>query len=125
MQPTLRDKQILLSTIPFQIDRRDIVLIERGDRLIIKRVIGVPGDTVYIHDYHVYVNGKIVDLFITEFAGLAHEPITLGADEYFVLGDNRGNSLDSRYSSVGVINKEQILWKVIILKQSAYDKYLS
>ncbi len=84
--------------------------------LYIKRVIAVPGDTVQIKQGVVYVNGEvfneIVDVASIEEAGLANEPIKLGADEYFVLGDNRNNSEDSRFANIGNIRKEHIIGKV-------------
>ena len=81
----------------------------------VKRVIGVPGDTVQIKNGTVYVNGKAfdeeTDVASIEDAGLAAEEITLGADEYFVLGDNRNNSEDSRYANIGNIKKDYIIGK--------------
>ena len=81
----------------------------------IKRVIAVPGDTVLIENGVVYVNGKTfdedVDVASIEEAGLAAEEITLGQDEFFVLGDNRNNSEDSRYANIGNIKKEYIIGK--------------
>ncbi len=81
----------------------------------VKRVIGVPGDTVQIKNGAVYVNGKAfdgeTDVSSIEDAGLAAEEITLGADEYFVLGDNRNNSEDSRYANIGNIKKDYIIGK--------------
>lgn len=81
----------------------------------IKRVIAVPGDTVLIENGVVYVNGKPfdedVDVASIEEAGLAAEEITLGQDEFFVLGDNRNNSEDSRYANIGNIKKEYIIGK--------------
>ena len=79
----------------------------------IKRVIGLPGETVQIIDKQVYINGELLETDIygaTEMAeaGLAHEPITIGEDEYFVLGDNRLISKDSRYDSVGLISRDSI-----------------
>lgn len=81
----------------------------------IKRVIAVPGDTVLIENGVVYVNGEAfeeeVDAASIEEAGLAAEEIVLGQDEFFVLGDNRNNSEDSRYANIGNIKKEYIIGK--------------
>lgn len=81
----------------------------------IKRVIAVPGDTVQIKDGKVYVNDEpfteeIADPYV-ENGLLAEEPILVEEDEYFVLGDNRGNSEDSRYANIGNVKKEHILGK--------------
>ena len=83
----------------------------------VKRVIGVPGDTVQIKNGTVYVNGKAfdeeTDVASIEDAGLAAEEITLGAEEYFVLGDNRDNSNDSRYKEVGPVKRSKITGRII------------
>ena len=84
--------------------------------LYIKRIIGVPGDTVQIVKGVVYVNGEVfneaVSVSSIEEAGIANEPITLKDDEYFVLGDNRNNSEDSRFANIGNVRKEPIIGKV-------------
>lgn len=81
----------------------------------VKRVVGVPGDTVQIKDGKVYVNGKEftekIEVAAIEDAGLAEDAVTLGDDEYFVLGDNRNNSEDSRYANIGSIKREYIIGK--------------
>lgn len=81
----------------------------------VKRVIAVPGDTVQIKNGVVYVNGEeyeeTVETALIEEAGLAEEEVTLLDNEYFVLGDNRNNSEDSRYANIGNIKKEYIIGK--------------
>ncbi len=82
----------------------------------IKRIVAGPGDTVQISDGKLYINGertelKNSDLTIAD-AGIASEEITLGEDEYFVLGDMVNNSEDSRYASVGNVKRSEIYGKV-------------
>ena len=81
----------------------------------IKRVIAVPGDTVQIINGKVYVNGdefeEEIDSSPIENAELAEEKITLEPGEYFVLGDNRNNSEDSRHANIGNIKSEYIIGK--------------
>lgn len=81
----------------------------------VKRVVAVPGDTVLIENGALYVNGELFEVEVQtasiEDAGLAAEETTLGSDEFFVLGDNRNNSEDSRYANIGNIKKEYIIGK--------------
>lgn len=84
----------------------------------IKRIIGMPGETVQVKDGHVYINGQLLDEHYgnepMEDPGIAAQPITLGPDEYFVLGDNRNHSADSRDPSVGVIHRKDLLGRAWI-----------
>lgn len=97
-----------------------IVFLPNGNEkshFYVRRVIGVPGDTIQIKEGAVYVNGSLYDekkdgLAAIEDAGIASDEIKLGSNEYFVLGDNRNNSEDSRYANVGNIKEEYIIGKV-------------
>lgn len=119
MEPVLCDGDNLL------VDRRATTQIRRNDIIVftylyekktyyIKRVIGLPGETVQITDTgDILIDGKkLYDTFgtakITD-PGLAEYPIKLASDEYFVLGDNRNHSEDSRFSDVGTVKVEQIV----------------
>ena len=82
----------------------------------IKRIIGLPGETVQVVDGYTYVNGELLesDIYgaeVMEDPGIAENPITLGEDEYFVLGDNRNHSSDSRDPSVGVLTRVDLIGK--------------
>ncbi len=82
----------------------------------IKRVIGIPGDTIQIKDGQIRINDKTYveerDLPSIVNAGIAEDPIVLESDEYFVLGDNRNNSEDSRFADIGNVKKENIIGKI-------------
>ena len=84
----------------------------------IKRIIGMPGESVQIIDGMVYIDGEMLDESygkeVMEYAGVASETIELGEDEYFVLGDNRNNGSDSRDPSVGNIHEDQIIGKAFL-----------
>ena len=85
----------------------------------IKRIIGLPGETVQVIDGYTYINGEQLagDIYgaeVMESAGIAAEPITLGEDEYFVLGDNRNHSSDSRDPSVGILKRKDMMGRAWI-----------
>lgn len=132
MSPLLNsDDIVLMNQLKLDLgkpERFDVVVFERGDqKRNIKRVIGLPGETVQIHNGQVLINGQVleekgitmeVDGEIVKaqkkiaLAGLAENPVVLGADEYFLLGDNRDSSEDSRFANVGSVKESQIIGKV-------------
>ena len=102
-------------------ERFDIIVYPfqyQSNTYYIKRIIGLPGETVQImEDGSIYINGEKLEesygreVIKPETIGRAADPIVLGEDEYFVMGDNRNNSSDSRTDMVGNIKREDIIGK--------------
>jgi signal peptidase I len=117
MNPTLENKNVLLmSKYFYDIEQSDIVLVEENGFNIIKRVVAMPNDTVKIENGEVFINGeKLVEEY-TKGISFDVEEFTIPENHYFIVGDNRtlGESLDSRDSSIGPINKEQIVGNAIV-----------
>ncbi len=132
MSPLLNSEDIvLMNQLKLDLgkpERFDVVVFKREDqKRNIKRIIGLPGETVQIQDGQVLINGQVLEeKGITmevdgemvkaqkkiALAGLAENPVVLGADEYFLLGDNRDSSEDSRFANVGNVKESQIIGKV-------------
>lgn len=126
MSPTLEDGDCLIvDKISYKFrepERYDIIIFPYRDdsnRFYVKRIIGVPGDTIFIQDGKTYINQEeLSEPYLTELiddAGIAATPITLGEDEYFVMGDNRNNSYDSRTAELGIVSREEITGKICLI----------
>lgn len=125
MYPTLHDNDnLIVDKISYRFsepERYDIIVFPyqyEEKTYYIKRIIGLPGETVQVIDGYVYINGKQLDenygRSVMETAGLAADEIKLGDNEYFLLGDNRNESSDSRMPDVGNIKREDIIGRAFI-----------
>ncbi|MBE5971513.1 MAG: signal peptidase I [Lachnoclostridium sp.] len=121
MNPVLSSGDVVLvNRIQYDLgtpERYDIAVFEKENSSYnMKRIIGLPGETVQIKNNLVYIDGKPLDtedpLGQATIAGIAEYPVELGEDEYFLLGDNRESSEDSRFSGIGMIKRDQLTGKV-------------
>ncbi len=113
MKNTLKNGDILLLYKLSSIDRFDIIVLdeEKDNEKIIKRVIGLPGETVAIKKGKIYINDKVIDDEYAYGETSDYNKVTLADDEYFILGDNRLISKDSRY--FGPIKDNEIKGKIV------------
>lgn len=136
MEMTLQGgDMVLINTFSYQIGRP-----ERGDIISfrpngsetahsnIKRVIGLPGETVQIKEGIVYIDGEVLmegkNYPTITNPGMAEEEVHLGRKEYFVLGDNRNNSVDSRFADIGAVNIDHIEGKVWMVLSPSENRRL-
>lgn len=124
MEPTLASgDRVLTNRLIYRLSepkRGDLVVFKPNgnekSHYYIKRVVGLPGETVQIQDGFIYIDGEVliedIKLDKMNYAGIAEEEIKLGENEYFVLGDNRNASEDSRNAEIGNIEKEDIASRV-------------
>lgn len=147
MYPILQDKEDVLINVAASyltsIDRFDVVVVKNENEehdLWVKRVIGLPGETIAYKDGKLYVNHQVVEEAFLDTTYMEKamkekslsvftqdmEEITLQKDEYFLAGDNRVNSLDSRTPSVGPFHRNQIIAKgVLVYSPLSKVRYIS
>ena len=118
MEPTFEEGQIVLSLKESELELGDVVAFYYGNKVLLKRVIAGPGSWVDIkEDGTVYVDGQILDEpYLSEKAyGISdlEYPYQVPEDTYFLMGDHRETSVDSRHSSVGCISQDQIVGRVV------------
>lgn len=113
MKNALKNGDILLLYKLGSINRLDIIVLdeEKDNEKIIKRVIGLPGETVAIKKGKIYINDKVIDDEYAYGETSDYDKVTLEDDEYFILGDNRLISKDSRY--FGPIKENEIKGKIV------------
>lgn len=117
MEPTFSSGDVVLQKkFALSLERFDVVIVDGEEKNLIKRIIGLPNERIQIIDGLVYINGALLDTDICsdliQDGGCADEEVQLAEDEYFVLGDNRNASSDSR--DFGAVKREQIDGKVIM-----------
>ncbi|WFR60218.1 signal peptidase I [Anaerocolumna sp. AGMB13025] len=134
MESTLHNEDhLILEKVSYEIGspkRYDIVVFrpysDEKDTYYIKRVIGLPGETIQIVGSDIYIDGKLLneDYGNNPIAdgGIAKDPIILGRDEYFLLGDNRNNSKDSRDFSIGSVKRGAIIGRAWV-RVWPFDKF--
>lgn len=118
MEPALTDGELVfVSDLPFwfsEPERFDVIAFEKNKTRYVKRIIGLPGEKVAIKNHKIYINGQAIpENFGKEPFRTDMEEIFLSSEEYFVLGDNRNHSTDSRSQEIGTVKKEQLKGKVL------------
>lgn len=119
MEPTLNNGEIVVLVKTSNLKRGDLCGFSYSNKILIKRVIGVPGDVLVIDpEGNVWVNGEMLDEpYVTEKSIGECDiefPYEVPENEYFLLGDHRETSIDSRNTVIGCVAKDQLLGKLVL-----------
>ncbi|TCT16981.1 signal peptidase I [Natranaerovirga pectinivora] len=125
MKPTLQNgNQVIIDKLSYRFTepkRFDVIVFPykmNPNQLYIKRVIGLPGETIQLVNGEIYIDGAVLEedygLEVFLNAGIGTDPVVIADGEYFVLGDNRNNSSDSRFVDVGNVPKGDIVGRAWI-----------
>ena len=126
MDPTLKaGDSLIVNKVIYRVSdpkRFDVIVFkqkgEEHNNYNVRRIVGMPGETIQIKDGHVYINDKVLEerVKVEDIInpGLAKNPYLLEDNEYFVLGDNINDCVDSRFASIGTIIRDEIIGKASI-----------
>lgn len=129
MKPTLESGMVLITNkwaYVFQKPKRfDVIVYKQSNKehsyFEVKRVIGLPGEKVFMKEGEIFIDNKKLDEIVSVIpngnGGLAEEGVELAENEFFVLGDNREESEDSRFASVGNILRSEIIGKAVFVEK--------
>ena len=125
MEPTvMTGDRILVSRLSYrfgEVKRGDVVMFyypDNEEEQWLKRVIGMPGETLEIREGYVYIDGAdrpLEEIYLEKEQHGDYGPYEIPEDAYFVMGDNRGNSLDSRFWNNTCVKKEKIIGKAVLV----------
>ena len=119
MQPTLQQGDVVLCVKTDKIERGDLIAFYFGNKLLVKRCIALPGEVVSIdEDGNVFIDGKQLEEHYLSDKSLGHNeieyPYIVPQERYFLLGDSRVTSEDSRTEAIGCVGQDQLVGKVLI-----------
>ena len=119
MEPTLNDEEIVVLIKTTNMKRGQLCCFSYQNKLLIKRVVGLPGDSIHVDaDGYVYVNGNLLEESYVIDRALGECDITFPCNvtdnHYFVLGDHRSTSIDSRSSVIGLVSEEYIVGRIFL-----------